>query len=135
MVMQESRLQFKAMAIVAAIWFLLGLAPTIMLHQESLRRSLSISAIWCALAGWYWGPTILAECTAPPASTVGVPCTFEHAESFKQSVEIRAKTGPAAGVRFSWDSKQWGNAVERNGKSVPGKVYQGKRGLWFASLD
>lgn len=135
MVMQESGMQFKAMAIFAAIWFLVGLAPTIVLHRQSLGQSLLVSAVWCALAGWYWGPAILARFTAPPRSSVGVRCTFELAESFKQSVEIRANTGPADGVRFAWDSKQWGNAVERSGKSVPGKVYQGKRGLWFASLD
>jgi hypothetical protein len=135
MVMQESGLQFKAMAAFAAAWFLLGLVPTLMRRTESLAQLFLVQAIWCALAGWYWGPTILAERTAPPASAEGVPCTFEVAKSLRQAVEIRVTSGPAVGVHFTWDSVQWRNALERSGKSVPGKVYKGKRNLWFANLD
>jgi hypothetical protein len=135
MVMQESSLQFKAMATFAIAWFLVGLAPSIMVRAQSFGKLLLIDLFWCALAGWYWGPTILAARAAPPAGAVGEPSTFEVAQSYKQGVDIRPKTGPAAGVRFSWDAKEWGDAITRSGKSVPGKVYKGKRGLWFATLD
>jgi hypothetical protein len=136
LVMQESGLQFKAMAAFALGWLLLGLVPTLMLHARSLGKSLLVDIFWCALAGWYWGPAILAACTAPPASSVGEPCAFELAESFKQSVEVRPTNGPAAGVRFSLGSAEWGDASRRTGgRSVPGKVYKGGRDLWFAKLD
>lgn len=135
-VMQESGVQFKAMAAFAVVWLLVGLVPTVMLQGRSLAKLLLVDIFWCALAGWYWGPAILAAYTAPPASTVGEPCAFDLAESFKQSVEVNPTNGPAAGVRFSLDSAEWGDASRRaGGHAIPGKVYKGKHNLWFASLD
>jgi hypothetical protein len=136
MVMQESGLQWKAMAAFAVAWLILGLVPTLILEGRSLGKLLLVDMFWCALAGWYWGPAILAAYTAPPASTVGEPCAFALAESFKQSVEVSPSNGPAAGVRFSLGSAEWGDASRRaGGHSIPAKVYKGKRDLWFASVD
>ena len=136
MVMQESGLQFTAMAAFAVAWLLLGLVPTLMLQERSRAKTVLVDVFWCALAGWYWGPAILGAYAAPPASTLGEPCAFGLAESFKQSVEVSPTNGPAAGVRFSLGSAEWGDASRRaGGHAIPGKVYKGKRDVWFARLD
>ncbi len=136
MVVQESGLQFKAMAAFAVVWLLVGLVPTLMLQGRSVAKMLLVDVFWCALAAWYWGPAILGAYAAPPVSAVGAPCEFGLAQSFKQSVEVSPTNGPAAGVRFSLEGGDWGDASRRAGRrSVPGKVYKGKRNLWFARLD
>ena len=138
MVMQESGLQWEAMAAFAVAWLILGLVPSLMLQGESVRLG---NCCWSTSSGARWpGGTGVRQSWRHTrrhrASTVGEPCAFELADSFKQSVEVSPTNGPAAGVRFSLGSAEWGDASRRaGGHAIPGKVYKGKRDLWFASVD
>ena len=90
-----------------------------------------------ASIGFFGAHSLISLWSRPPAGAAAEPATFEWVASARQRVEVRATTGPAAGTRFMLVGKDWGDAKTRLVKDqpVPGKVYRGGHGLWFAKLD
>ena len=136
--MQESNTAYLCMAALAGTWMLFGLAlvPFLGVRGSSLARTLLVAIGWSAFLGYMGGQLVTDLRSRPSASTVGQSVEFVAVRSRGHMVEVRPSSGDAAAARFLFRQEKWNAAYERAGRQpVRGKVYKGRRNLWFADLD
>lgn len=136
--MQESSTTYLYMAALGGSWMLIGLAlvPFLGVHGSSLARALLVAIGWSAFLGDTGGHLAMDLRCRPPASTAGQPVEFVAVKSRGHMTEVRPTSGDAADARFLFRQEKWNSAYDRAGRQpVRGKVYRGRRDIWFADLD
>jgi hypothetical protein len=137
--MQETKLSFLAMAIIALSWLLVGL-PVVFLTapMKFFSTLLKQCAALSVVAGLFGGPWAVSFLARPTESAVGEVTTFVFSGAIRGGGSwIRVTAGPATGTTFSLLPKEFVAVRQRVGSSpITGKVYKGRRyNLWFAELD
>jgi hypothetical protein len=134
---QDTPLIYKGTALLGGGWLLVSLVITVWGQLRPFGRVLLVDVGLAALVGFWWTSALVSLGTRPHGTASAEPATFEWVRSARQSVEVEAASGPAAGAHFMFAGKDWGNAKRRVGKDQPisGKVYRGGHGLWYAKLD
>jgi len=137
-IVEEGRLSFVFMAGIGASWMLIGLAllPLLGVHGSSLAKALLMAVCWSAIAGAWWGPTVVELAYRPARSAVGERAEFVPSGRAGHMVKVSPTSGDAAAARFLVPQAWWNDAYARAGnRPVKGRVYKGGRNLWFARLD
>lgn len=135
---QEGRISYVFMAAIGGGWMLLGLGliPLLGLHGSSLAKALLMAVCWSAIAGAWWGPTVVELSYRPPASAPGQPAEFLPTGRAGHMVRISPTSGEATSASFLVPQQWWNDAYARAGnRAVKGTVYKGRGDLWFARLD
>ena len=120
---QESPLVFKAAAVLGGSWLLVALILTVSGRLRPMTKVVVLDFGFSALIGFFGAHAVISLWSRPPAGAAAEPATFEWVASARQRVEVQATTGPAAGTRFMFVGKDWGDARTRVVKDqpVPGK--------------
>lgn len=135
--LQETPLIYKATALLGGGWLVVALIITVAGRLRPFGKVVLLDLGLSVLLGFWWAHAVLSIWTRPAATASGEPATFEWVRSARQNVEAQTASGPAAGAHFTFAGKDWGEATRRAGKAqpIPGKVYRGGHGLWYAKLD
>ncbi|HVT09345.1 MAG TPA: hypothetical protein VHO67_17920 [Polyangia bacterium] len=135
--LQETPLIYKGTALLGGAWLLVSLVITVWGRLRPFGKVLLVDVGLAAIVGFSWTSALVSFWARPRSTTPAEPATFEWVRSARQSVEAKTTSGPAAGAHFMFAGKDWGNAKRGVGKDqpIPGKVYRGGHGLWYAKLD